>query len=115
MKDLNEVFTALYSARKLDRDQGVNQLKEYLNYSKPSDILSIEELLLKPLSNPEGDWEPKHGSLLGIKALITQLKQSECDEETEKFLQTVYQLSLELLTDSEVRIRLAAGLLLIFE
>lgn len=109
MKGLNEVGTALFSARKLDRDQGVNHLYEYLAHAKNEDVHSVEELILKPLNNSSGDWESKHGSLLGAKALITHLKQRKYDEESEKFLQSVYQLCLDLLTDSEVRIRLAAG------
>lgn len=109
MKDLNEVCTALFSARKLDRDQGVNHLNEYLSYAKNEDILSVEQLLLKPLKDSSSDWESKHGSLLGTKALITKFKQRGHDEESEKFLQTVYEFCLQLLTDTEVRIRLAAG------
>lgn len=109
MKDLNEVSTALFSARKLDRDQGVNHLKEFLKNAKNQETHSVEQILLNPLNESSGDWESKHGSLLGAKCLIMQLKERECDEDSEKFLQTIYQHCLDLLTDSEVRIRLAAG------
>lgn len=111
MKNLNEICIALFSARKLDRDQGVNNLSEYLICAKNSETHAVEQLLLKPLNDASSDWESKHGSLLGSKALIQYFKQKGLDEESEKFLQTIYKFCLELLTDSEVRIRLAAGLL----
>lgn len=111
MKDLNEICSALFSARKLDRDQGVNDLNEYLNYAKNDDIHSIEHLLLEPLNDAASEWESKHGSLLASKALIVYFKQKGFDDESEKFLQSLYTISLELLTNIEVRIRLAAGLL----
>lgn len=109
MKDLNAIFTLLFSARKLDRDQGVNDLKEFLNCAKRDDIHTVEQLLLRPLSNASGDWESKHGSLLGAKTVIVHVKELGFDKETEEFLQAVFKLCMQLLTDSEVRIRLAAG------
>ncbi|XP_035231750.1 uncharacterized protein LOC118203577, partial [Stegodyphus dumicola] len=109
MEDINSVFSSLFSKRKLERDQGVKQLSEYLNNTNAHNVHIIEELLLKPFKITESEWESRHGALLGAKALIMRLKELNVDNKSEIFLEDVYKYCLEYLTDTEVRIRLAAG------
>ncbi|KFM73015.1 hypothetical protein X975_03273, partial [Stegodyphus mimosarum] len=109
MEDINSVFSSLFSKRKLERDQGVKQLSEYLNNTNADNLHIIEEMLLRPFKIAENEWESTHGALLGAKAFIIRLKELNIDNKSEIFLEDVYKYCLEYLTDTEVRIRLAAG------
>ncbi|GBM98395.1 hypothetical protein AVEN_53774-1 [Araneus ventricosus] len=109
MENLEDIYNLLFSARKLERDQGMNHLKEYLSKSSIETIHSVEKIILNRLSTSESGWESKHGALLGAKSIIMHLKGNNLDENTLSFLQNVYERSLGFLTDNEVRIRLAAG------
>ncbi|XP_015919136.2 uncharacterized protein [Parasteatoda tepidariorum] len=109
MNKLEDIFKSLFSFRKIDRDQGVNYLSQFLNNASIEDIHSLEDVFIKHFTNIDVEWELKHGALLGAKALITQLKGKTIDDKTETFLKVCQKFCLENLTDTEVRVRLAAG------
>lgn len=106
---MEDICKLLFSVKKLERDQGVNGLKEFLNEPTSETIHSVEKILLDTLNDSTSAWESKHGALLGANALVLKLKGTTVDDESELFLQAVYKHCLEFLTDSEVRIRLASG------
>lgn len=108
---MEDICKLLFSVKKLERDQGVSHLKQFLNESTSvsETTHSVEKMLIKNLDDSESAWESKHGALLGANALVLHLKNSTLDDETELFLQAIYKHCLEFLTDLEVRIRLASG------
>ncbi|GFT78163.1 uncharacterized protein TNCV_837661 [Trichonephila clavipes] len=109
MEKLEDIYELLFSAKKLDRDQGMNHLKKYLNESSLETMHSVQKMLLDVLNNPESGWESKHGALLGAKAVIIHSKRHVFDDTVLTFLTVIHKLCLDFLTDNEVRIRLAAG------
>ncbi|GFU22070.1 uncharacterized protein NPIL_298861 [Nephila pilipes] len=109
MEKLEDTYKLLFSAKKLDRDQGMNHLMKYLKEASIETIHSVQKILLEVLNNPESGWEPKHGALLGAKAVIIQLKGHVFDDVVLTFLVIIHKLCLGFLTDNEVRIRLASG------
>ncbi|GFY50793.1 uncharacterized protein TNIN_184761 [Trichonephila inaurata madagascariensis] len=109
MEKLEDIYELLFSAKKLDRDQGMNHLKKYLNEASMETIHSVQKVLLDVLNNPESGWESKHGALLGAKAVIIHSKGHLFDDTVLTFLTVIHKLCLDFLTDNEVRIRLAAG------
>ena len=54
-------------------------------------------------------WESLHGCLLGLKAIITHSSQ----DSDERLLSIVREAVFKLLTNPEVRVRLAAGMFFI--
>ncbi|KAG8191252.1 hypothetical protein JTE90_003264 [Oedothorax gibbosus] len=106
---MEDICQLLFSVKKLERDQGVNGLNEFLKEPKPETIHMVEKMLLETLNDSTSAWESKHGALLGANAVVLKLKYTTVDDESELFLQAVYKHCLEFLTDLEVRIRLASG------
>ena len=98
------VLQKLCSKAKLDRDKGFQELQEYLKQSDNDDgVRNFEKKFSTILSDTSSEWECKHGSLMGSKAVCqTQF----CSEEFSSYL---VEQALMLADDSEFRVRIAAG------
>lgn len=102
-----EVLHLLCSSMKLERDKGVVELEKLLPILNLSDRHSLQKCLLNLLSDSESSWGTKQGCLLGAKSLISYLN---LDEDSDcNFIINIKEISQKLLTDIEVRVRLAAG------
>ncbi|KAK6621052.1 hypothetical protein RUM43_011356 [Polyplax serrata] len=102
-----EIVQLLCSSMKLERDKGVVDLEKSLPHLNSLQRREYENHFIKLLTDSENSWENKHGSLLGAKSLISYLNvddDSDCN-----FIFKIKQISQKLLTDIEVRVRLAAG------
>lgn len=104
---IENIVLLLCSNMKLERDKGVVELEKVLPSLNSSERLELQKTLIKILSDSQNSWENKHGSLLGAKSLIPYLN---LEDDTDcNFVFIIKQLSQKLLTDIEVRVRLAAG------
>nr|CAB3256599.1 importin-4-like [Phallusia mammillata] len=112
----DDILQLLQSARKLDRDKGVVQLKSTLK--KKNDQLA-EDLLNKfhetlKTSSDSSKWEDVHGGLLGMKCVVEGavdgfVEKSLFHQDQLDFLHNFAILSL---SHNEVRVRNEAGWLL---
>ena len=108
--DFEEALTLLHSHLKLDRDRGLEQLKQGLqNFEgsvKDSDV--IENLKTKILgyvdSSTNSTWETRQGGLLGAKVIISGKLGDE------NFMEEMRVRALRLTHDDEARVRQAAGM-----
>ncbi|XP_071441316.1 uncharacterized protein [Hetaerina americana] len=107
MTTMEDVLFLLCSNLKLERDVGVAELLKAITACCDADRLNFSSRLLQMLSNPESTWEIKQGCLLGAKALVPYLN-FENEREVD-FAQDIKTVAQTLLTDVEVRVRLAAG------
>lgn len=101
------VVSLLCSSMKLERDKGVVELEKSLPNLNTLERRLLQEHFLKLLNDSQNSWERKHGSLLGAKSLISYLNLD--DDFDSNFIFTIKQIAQKLLTDIEVRVRLAAG------
>ncbi|XP_078673655.1 uncharacterized protein LOC144912352 [Branchiostoma floridae x Branchiostoma belcheri] len=102
-----KILESLCSAKKLDRDRGLVELKSFLKDNDEAEAVQIvEEALGNVLRDPAVPWESRHGSLMGSKLA---LKHDLCSNE---FAELARERAVALLTDDEVRVRIAAGELL---
>ncbi|XP_071507896.1 uncharacterized protein [Diadema antillarum] len=105
--ELKCVLELLLSAKKLERDKGLAALQQNLDQQQPnSELAEIEVPLMSVLHNQQSTWEAKHGALMGAKVL------TGLDGASDDFLQEIKGCCLQLLNDTEARVRLAAGELL---
>ncbi|KAG8226262.1 hypothetical protein J437_LFUL004819 [Ladona fulva] len=104
---MDNVLSLLCSSLKLERDKGVAELLKAIGSCSEPERLEFSSSLLQSLSNPESTWETKQGCLLAAKAIIPYLN-FEFERDVE-FAQTIKGIAKKLLTDIEVRVRLAAG------
>lgn len=102
-----EVVRLLCSNLKLERDKGVVELEKMLPSFNTSERHNLQKHFINLLCDTENSWETKHGCLLGSKSLISYLN---LDEDSDcNFIFNIKEISQKLLTDIEVRVRLAAG------
>ncbi|XP_064483723.1 uncharacterized protein LOC135396603 [Ornithodoros turicata] len=103
-----DCLTLLCSATKADRDQGLQELQKYLHKAQSNEIKHLEECLFKILEEKPSSWRFKLGGLLGIKSLISHMKDAQYEGRA-GFRDKTVAICLDFLTDSEVRVRLEAG------
>ncbi|XP_078593864.1 uncharacterized protein LOC144871827 [Branchiostoma floridae x Branchiostoma japonicum] len=102
-----EILESLCSAKKLDRDRGLVELKSFLSKDNEAEAVQlVEEALGNVLRDAAVPWESRHGSLMGSKLTV---KHRLCSNE---FAELCGERAVALLTDDEVRVRIAAGELL---
>ncbi|CAH1263660.1 Hypp2742 [Branchiostoma lanceolatum] len=101
-----KILESLCSAKKLDRDRGLAELKSFLKDNEAEGVQVVEEALGSVLREPTVPWESRHGSLMGSKLAV---KHHLCSNE---FAELSRERAAALLTDDEVRVRIAAGELL---
>ncbi|XP_063218137.1 uncharacterized protein LOC134528448 isoform X1 [Bacillus rossius redtenbacheri] len=102
-----EILGLLCNPMKLERDRAVGELQKFLPACSKADRLEFQSNLLQLISDTESPWETKHGCLLGAKSLIPYAN-LESEREID-FLHQMKSVAEKLLTDVEVRVRLAAG------
>lgn len=102
-----EILELLCNSMKLERDKGVGELQRVLPTCSENEKLQFEVNLILLISDSETSWETKHGCLLGAKALIPYLNVD--DEHDANFVHSIKAIAEKLLTDIEVRVRMAAG------
>jgi hypothetical protein len=96
-------LSALRSKKKLERDKGLEIVKEVLRSAKGGDIVKLEANILE-LLGLTGGWESTHGALC---ASALMLEAGICSDE---FYKEVEKTVPALLDHNVPRLRLAAGL-----
>ena len=97
------VLKKLCSKAKLDRDKGLQDLEELLKQFDKEHVQNLEKHFSATLSDPNAEWETKHGALMGSKAIC---QTPFCSEEFSSYL---IDQALLLADDSEFRVRIASG------
>uniref|UniRef100_A0A6A7G1B8 Dynein axonemal assembly factor 5 TPR repeats domain-containing protein n=1 Tax=Hirondellea gigas TaxID=1518452 RepID=A0A6A7G1B8_9CRUS len=106
---VQNLVDGLCSQQKLLRDRGLVQLKTAIAGLSDAALTSLITNLMLIVEKRDSAWESKHGSLEGLRVIVTTLQQQREDSEDWDRLRSA---SLALLTDAEVRVRQAAGCLL---
>ena len=103
-------FTLIRSKKRLDREKGVNKLKEILNSSvlrvEYDDL--VEKQLVDIILSLSAPWEERHGGLLAAGVIIQNKAASK------QFCESIKAGIPLFLEDSESRIRIAAGEIILF-
>lgn len=102
-----EVINLLCSNMKLERDRGVVEFEKIIPNLDLLGRQNFQNKIMKLLVDSADSWEIKHGALLGAKSLISYLNPE--DESDCNFMLNMKTVAQKLLTDIEVRVRLAAG------
>ena len=97
------VLQKLCSKAKLDRDKGLQDLEELLKEFDREHVQNLEKHFSATLSDPNAEWETKHGALMGSKAIC---QTPFCSEQFSSYL---INQALLLADDSEFRVRIASG------
>ncbi|XP_013398368.1 uncharacterized protein LOC106164872 [Lingula anatina] len=97
------ILTKLHSSKKLERDRGLNELKEHLKSTDEAGISALKETFTGYLKDESSTWEIKHAGLMGSSVLLSLC---DCGED---YGTTMQEEALRLLEDEEFRVRLAAG------
>ncbi|XP_067011656.1 uncharacterized protein [Anabrus simplex] len=103
----SDVLNLLCSAKKLERDKGIAEVQRVLPTFNEAQKLELQARLLQLISDTGSPWETKQGCLLGAKCLIPYVNLD--DEQEAEFVHRMKTASEKLLTDIEVRVRIAAG------
>jgi len=101
-----DIIDSIFSSSKLKRDQGIEKLKLSIESNESNVWIFVKEHLDNIEKDSDVPWEVKHGYLMAQKCLIEQRKGESCDFDN---VQKLMEISLNWLTDSEVRVRIAAG------
>lgn len=111
MAAVTSVLALLYSNVKLQRDQGIVELSKLLSSMDTTVISAVITNLVEVLSLPNTPWESKHGSLMGLKSIIssTRFKDIGNSAEWQEKEENIIPICLDLLVYEEVRVRLASG------
>jgi len=101
-----EILKHISSTSKLERDKGIEKLTETIDIKDVATWSSVMKSLDNIDKNSEISWEEKHGYLMAQKCLIPVIKD---DGSAQGFVKKLTETALGWLTDSEVRVRIAAG------
>uniref|UniRef100_UPI00358EA03A uncharacterized protein isoform X1 n=1 Tax=Myxine glutinosa TaxID=7769 RepID=UPI00358EA03A len=105
---MEEVLALLGSPQKLERERGLAELAAALSPAEAGAVELVSRRLLARLG--DAGWESRQGALLGLKTLLLQLRPMQNMEiDWADLVGHLQEMALELLTDSECRVRLAAG------
>uniref|UniRef100_T1JGS2 TOG domain-containing protein n=1 Tax=Strigamia maritima TaxID=126957 RepID=T1JGS2_STRMM len=105
--DVAEILELLCSPKKLERDRAIPSLEKYLQEAKAKEIESLGDTFIRNAENSDASWEIRNSSMLGSKCLLAHMHSDE--KYCEEFAMGIRILALRLLTDDEVRVRMAAG------
>jgi len=98
----------LRSGKKLEREGGVELLRNAYAIAETSDKTRIEQYVLDMLRSADKRWEEKQGALLAAKVILTEKSQSE-DAASCEFVSDVKLNVVVLLQHSEYTVRITAG------
>ena len=101
-----EILKHISSTSKLERDKGIEKLTESIDSKDVATWSSVRKSLDNIDKNSQISWEEKHGYLMAQKCLIPVIKD---DGSAQGFVKKLTETALGWLTDSEVRVRIAAG------
>ncbi|XP_014671947.1 PREDICTED: uncharacterized protein LOC106812561 [Priapulus caudatus] len=110
-----DVISHLCSTQKLNRDRGVIELNKLLPQADCETYESLKKELTQILKDDTANWESKQGALSGSKALLLHRANEDVGlvpnegKWMAEFSDMLLTRALELLSDAEVRVRLAAG------
>lgn len=95
-------LSSLISKKKLDRDKGLDIIKEILRDRRDEDISMLEVNVLGLLA-PENDWESIHGGLCASALMI------QGGVSSDNFCTEVQVVLPGMLDHTEARVRLSTG------
>jgi len=102
----DEILKLIGSSSKLERDKGIEKLSNSITIGDVGTWSSVKKSLENITKETEISWEEKHGYLLAQKCLIVVTTIEAPDSE---FVSRLTEICLAWLTDTEVRVRVAAG------
>ena len=107
------VLELLCSSAKLERDRGVTELEKILlSQVSEESHREVESSIQMLLDDREASWEKKHGALMGCKCVVSHRHSHGINDE---FVIIAREHAMRLVEDSESRVRLAAGNMIIRE
>jgi len=113
MDDPIEWKKLLGSSKKLERERGVELLRNVYVAADDSERTSVEGYILNALRSTEIRWEETQGALLAAKMIVTPNSQNEnatqCAKSDSKFVSELKLNVVTLLEHPEYAVRLTAG------
>ena len=106
VKMAEEILKLIGSSSKLERDKAIEKLSNSISEGDICTWSSVKKSLDRITKDTEISWEEKHGYLLAQKCLAVISKDERPDSE---FVSHLTDICLAWLTDTEVRVRVAAG------
>lgn len=106
MEEAADMFKLLESSAKIDRNKGIDLLKQFLGRTDVTTGQAIELAILTLLSKAGVSWETKHGALMGAEAILSH---PTYHLSMNDFEAKVKGHAVQMLEDIEYRVRLAAG------
>ena len=111
MAEQTGALELLCSSAKIERDRGAVGLHNHLREADSEGIKQLEKSMRLLLQDADAPWERKHGALMGFNELlalgVTGDGALRCSDE---FTVEAKKCALQMLEDSESRVRLAAGI-----
>jgi len=111
MDKVNEWKELLRSGKKLEREHGVELLRNVYAAADDSDKTRIQKYILDTLRSTDIRWEETQGALLAAKMILTWNSQSVSASETaeSEFVSDVKLNAVALLEHPEYAVRITAG------
>jgi len=103
----------LRSAKKIEREHGVELLRSAYGVADDSERTRIEGYILDMLRSTDIRWEEKQGALLATKVILALKNKhenaAECAESESQFVSEVQLNAVALLEHPEYALRITAG------
>jgi len=103
----------LRSGKKLEREQGVELLRNAYAAADDTERTRIERYILNIMPSTEIRWEESQGALLAAKVILTLSSQNEnaaeCAESDTEFVSELKLNAIALLEHPEYAVRITAG------
>jgi len=103
----------LRSAKRIEREHGVELLRNGYADADDSERTRIEGYILEMLRSTDIRWEEKQGALLATKVILTSKSQhesaAECVKSESEFVSEVQLNAVALLEHPEYAVRITAG------
>jgi len=113
MDNVTEWKELLKSGKKLDRERGVELLRNEYVAADDSDRTRIEEYILLVLRSADIRWEETQGALLAAKVVLTSNTENEnvaeCAVSDSEFVSEVKLYTVVFLEHPEYAVRITAG------
>ena len=94
----------LCSKQRLERDKGLEIIKEILKNPSSDEILSLEQNIVKLLPiTEEGEWEGIHGGLMACALML------EAGVGSDELCKQIQEVAPQMLEHQEPRVRLSTG------
>jgi len=109
MEMMTEWKELLRSAKKIEREHGVELFRNAYATADNSERTCVEEYILAILRSGDNRWEEKQGALLATKVILTSNSAGDCAKSESGFVSEVQLNAVALLEHPEFAVRITAG------